>query len=242
MIDIHTHILPGIDDGARDLEDTLAMAEIAVKNGVTDMIATPHFHIPRGYENYVDETYWQTFDLARDAIAQAEIPLQLYPGMEVYAVENLPQLLREGKLMTLNRSRYLLMEFDFYGDPDFADRMLRRAAAEGVIPVVAHIERYRFVQAIPSIAESWKDRGYVIQCNKGSFQGRFGRAEEELAYWLMDRQLVDVIASDTHRPYRRTPNLWEVYDQLAMEYPEGWLEDLFEHNPRRILHNENIEC
>ena len=241
MIDIHTHILPGIDDGARDLGDTLAMAEIAVKNGVTDMIATPHFNIPRGFENYVGEEYWQVFHLAQEAIAQEGIPLNLYPGMEVYTIEEVPQLLKAGKLMTLNKSRYLLMEFAFGGDPDFADQMLRRTAAEGIVPVIAHIERDHFVQAIPGIAEEWKDRGYVIQCNKGSFQGRFGREEERLAYHLMDRQLVDVIASDTHRPYRRTPNLWEVYDQLAMEYPESWLDELFTENPERILHDLPIE-
>ena len=241
MIDIHTHILPGIDDGARDLGDTLAMAEIAVKNGVTDMIATPHFNLPRGFENYVDDEYWRVFQLAQEAIDEEGIGLKLYPGMEVYTIEEVPQLVKEGKLMTLNKSRYLLMEFDFGGDPNFADRMLRRTTAEGIVPVIAHIERYHFVQAIPGIAEEWKDRGYVIQCNKGSFQGRFGRAEEQLAYYLMDRQLVDVIASDTHRPYRRTPNLWEVYDQLAMEYPESWLEELFTTNPGHILADEAIE-
>ena len=240
MIDIHTHILPGIDDGARDLSDTLAMAEMAVDSGVTDMIATPHFNIPRGFENYVDDEYWQVFELARDAILQSGIPLQIYPGMEVYTIDEVPELLKKGKLMTLNRSRYLLMEFDFFGDPSYADDMLQRTAAEGIVPVIAHIERYAFVQQIPEIAQTWKDRGYVIQCNKGSFQGRFGRDERRLAYYLMDRQLVDVIASDTHRPYRRTPNMWEVYDQLAMDYPESWLEDLFENNPRCILENKTI--
>ena len=235
MIDIHTHILPGVDDGARDLRDTLAMAEIAVDNGITDMIATPHFNLPRGYENYADEEYWRVFDLARDAIARAGIPLNLYPGMEVFTIADVPMLLRRGSLMTLNRSRYLLMEFAFDGDPDYADMMLEEVAAEGIVPVIAHIERYYFVQDMPQIADDWKRAGYVIQCNKGSFQGRFGREEERLAWQLMDRHLVDVIASDTHRPYRRTPNMLDVYELLARNYPESWLEELFTGNPGRIL-------
>ena len=238
MIDIHTHILPGIDDGARDLGDTLAMAEISVANGVTDMIATPHFNLPRGYRNYVDEEYWRIFSLAREAIQEAGIPLELHPGMEVYTIPEVPELVREGLLMTLNRSRYLLMEFDFYGDPTFADDMLLETAAEGIVPVIAHIERYRFIQEFPEIAEDWKRRGYVIQCNKGSFQGRFGRNERRLAYHLMDRHLVDVIASDTHRPYSRTPNMLDVYDQLAMDYPESWLDALFTENPKKLLEDK----
>ena len=235
MIDIHTHILPGIDDGARDLGDTLDMAEISVANGVTDMIATPHFNLPRGYHNYVDEEYWRIFSLAKEAIEEAGIPLTLHPGMEVYTIPEVPQLVREGLLMTLNRSRYLLMEFDFSGDPTFADDMLHETAAEGIIPVIAHIERYHFVQEFPEIAEGWKREGYVIQCNKGSFQGRFGRNERRLAYHLMDRRLVDVIASDTHRPYSRTPNMLDVYDQLAMDYPEDWLDELFTENPKKLM-------
>lgn len=240
MIDIHTHILPGIDDGARDLGDTLDMAQIAVNSGVTAMIATPHCHLPRGYENYADEHYWSTFALARDAITQSEIPLRLYPGMEVYAVPELPELLEQGKLMTLNDSRYLLMEFSFDEEAMYADQMLQKMQAAGVTPVIAHIERYGFVQESPELAETWKRRGYVVQCNKGSFQGRFGREEQRLAYQLLDSGLVDVIASDTHRPYRRTPNLWDAYELLSAEYPEEYLQTLFYENPQRILEDEPI--
>ena len=241
MIDIHTHILPGIDDGARDLGDTLAMAEIAADNGVTDMIATPHFNLPRGFDNVVNEDYWRVFSMAKEAIAQSGIPLRLHPGMEVFTIPEVPELLRRGLLMPLNQSRYLLMEFAFDGDPDFADGMLRRTAAEGIVPVIAHIERYFFVQEMPEMAEDWKRLGYVIQCNKGSFQGRFGRNEQRLAYHLMDRGLVDAIASDTHRPYKRTPNMLDVYDQLAVDYPETWLDELFRGNPARILADKPIE-
>ena len=235
MIDIHTHILPGIDDGARDLGDTLDMAALAADSGTTDLIATPHCHPPRGFENYADDAYRRVFTLAREAVERAGIPVKLHPGMEVFATPEVPELLRRGLLMPLNGSRYLLVEFDFWGDPDEADLLLRRIAAQGVVPVVAHIERYRFVQAYPQITREWKRRGYVIQCNKGSFQGRFGPDEYHLARHLMDRELVDVIASDAHRPYRRTPSLWPVYDQLALDYPESWLDELFTGNPGRIL-------
>ena len=240
MIDIHSHILPGIDDGARDLGDTLAMAEIAVDNGVTDIIATPHFNLPRGYENYADDSYMHTFSMAKEAIEEAGIPLKLHPGMEIYSIPEIPRLLRRGMLMSLNWSRYLLMEFDFQGDPNFADDILRAVAAEGLTPVIAHIERYRFIQDFLEIAEDWKKLGYVIQCNKGSFQGRFGRTTRRLAYHLMDHHLVDVIASDAHSPYSRTPHMLDVYDQLAADYSKHRLDALFTENPRKILENRSL--
>ena len=241
MIDIHTHILPGIDDGARDLTDTLEMAQIAVESGTTDLVATPHCNLIGRYDNYFDSAYREVFLMAKKAIEKAEIPLRLYPGAELYTTEDVPQLFRNEQIMPINASHYLLMEFSFDGDPEFADRMLGEMHELGVIPVVAHIERYHFDQEFPQIARDWHDKGYVIQCNKGSFQGRFGREEKKLAYRLMDRRLVDVIASDTHRPNVRTPDMREVYRDLQMDYPESCLKRLFRGNPARILADKPIQ-
>ena len=240
MIDIHTHILPGIDDGSRDLSDTLEMARIAVASGTTDLVATPHCNIPDRYDNYFDRDYQEVFLMAKNAIARAGIPLRLYPGCELYTTEEIPQLFRAGQIMTLNGSHYLLMEFRFDGEPEFADRMLESMHELGVIPVVAHVERYHFVQEIPEIISAWRRKGYVIQCNKGRFQGRFGPRERRTAYHLMDHRLVDVIASDTHRPNIRTPDMRQVYEMLLMDYPESYLRRLFRVNPGRILADQPI--
>lgn len=240
MIDIHTHILPGIDDGARDLDDTLQMACIAVESGTTDLIATPHCNIPGRFHNYFDSDYQQTFLMAKQAIEQERIPLRLYPGMEVYTTEETPGLFEEGKIMTLNGSHYLLMEFGFDEDPDFVDRMLERMRKLDVIPVIAHIERYRFVQEFPEMANDWHEKGYVIQCNRGSFQGRFGHREKMLAYYLLDNRLVDVIASDAHRPNVRIPDLQGAWQELSADYPKNYMQQLFHTNPKRILMDRPI--
>ena len=240
MIDIHTHILPGIDDGARDLTDTLEMAQIAVECGTTDMVATPHCNLPDRYDNFFDSAYREVFLLAKKAIEKAEIPLRLYPGAELFTTEDAPALFRAERIMPLNASHYLLMEFDFDEDPEFADRMLGEMHELGVIPVIAHIERYHFVQEFPELARIWHDRGYVIQCNKGSFQGRFGREERRLACQMLDSRLADVIASDTHRPNVRTPDLRDTYRDLQLDYPEPYLRRLFQTNPSRILCDKPI--
>lgn len=105
MIDIHTHILPGIDDGARDIYDTLDMAQMAADSGVTAIVATPHCNIPELFDNYLDAEYVKVFRDAQEAIRREKIPVQLLAGMEVFSTYDLPDLLADKKVMTLNGSR-----------------------------------------------------------------------------------------------------------------------------------------
>lgn len=234
MIDIHTHILPGIDDGAQDIYDTLEMVRLAADSKVTDMIATPHCNIPGYYENYFDRAYEELVRTVRSAVHEEQIPVRIHPGMEVFATPELPKLLSDGRIMTLNGSHYLLMEFSFDEDPEFAADIVEQVRENGVIPVIAHAERYEFVQDDPRIVYDWRMKGYPIQVNKGSFQGRFGRRAQGMAYFLMDHHLVSAVASDAHSPYQRTPYMANVYEELLLDYPEDYLNMLFEENPRRI--------
>lgn len=234
MIDIHTHILPGIDDGAMDMYDTLEMARIAVESGVTQLIATPHCNVPGVYGNYFGEEYVNTVRRVREALRQEQIPLQVLPGMEVFATPDLPGLLTEGKIMPLNQGRYLLIEFSFDEDPEFAGDILEEICQTGVKPVIAHAERFDFVQDDPQIIYEWRRKGYLIQVNKGSFLGKFGGRAEETAYALLSHNLVSAVASDAHSPSRRTPYLLDAYEELQKSCPEPYLKLLFEENPRRI--------
>lgn len=240
MIDIHAHILPGIDDGARDMYDTLEMASIAADSGVTAIVATPHCNIPGYFDNYFDKFYIDTFNRASEAIYKEGIPVRLLPGMEVFSTYDLPKLIVDKKIMPLNQSRYILMEFDFGEDPEFASDVLRRVTEVGAKPVVAHVERYEFVQEYPEIIKEWNKKGYVIQVNKGSFLGGFGRHAQQTAYELLKHDLVSVVASDAHSPYSRTPYLQEAYEEICTEYPKKKVELLFQTNPRNICKNDKI--
>ena len=234
MIDIHIHILPGVDDGAKSLSDTLKMARIAADNGITDIIATPHCNIPGRYQNYFGEAYKNVFWKAANAIKQERIPVRLYPGMEVYVTDEVPDLIRQRKLVPLNCSHYLLVEFNFGEDPGYADLMLKKIAETGLIPVVAHVERYHFLQEAPFMAKRWREKGYVIQVNKASYLGKFGEKEQNTVEFLTEQKWVDVIATDAHSPRRRTPSMESVYEQLYMDYPDRYLKKLLEDNPRKI--------
>ena len=145
-----------------------------------------------------------------------------------------PVLLREGKILTINASRFLLMEFAFDEDPDFATQMLREIKSLGLIPIVAHPERYEFVQDNPQIVYEWRKKGYLMQLNKSSLMGRFGKNSYRTAQQLLQHNLATVIASDAHGPFQRTPYMLDAYEELSMDYSEKYLKVLFEENPRRI--------
>ena len=240
MIDIHAHILPGLDDGAEDMQDTLEMARMAVENGIMVMVATPHCNIPGVYNNYYDENYKQTFNRVRRALKGNDIPLILLPGLEVFATPDLPQLIKEGKIETINGSRYMLIEFPFEEDEDYVEPILDAVMDMGIFPVIAHAERYELVQKNPGIIDRWKQRGILIQVNKASLVGKFGRHSYNVAHLMMKRFQVDVIASDCHRPYMRTPAMMDVYETLERKYPIEYLKAVFEENSDRICSNKDV--
>lgn len=240
MIDIHAHILPGLDDGARNLHETMEMLKMAAEYGVTAMIATPHCNIPGTFDNYYNEDYVQTFREVEKAMQESGIQMTLYPGAEVFVTPDLPKLMEEGKILTLNSGHYMLVEFYFDERPEYISDMLEQIAVMGAKPVIAHPERYYCVQKNLRLAQQWYEKGYVLQCNKGSFTGRFGERCEMTAYELLERGLASVIASDAHGSYQRTTVLLDAYEELLDGFDPEYLDVLFEENPRRILEDKPV--
>ena len=234
MVDIHTHILPGVDDGAADIYDSIEMASLAHEYGTKVIVATPHCNIPGEYDNYFGDNYVRTFQKTKEIIQREQPGITLLAGMEVFATEDLPRLLTEGKIFPINRTRYVLMEFDFAEAPDFADKILRQVKEVRAIPLIAHAERYEFIQDDPRIVYRWKQLGYEVQINKGSFMGRFGEEARRTAYELLNHNLVTAVASDAHSPIRRTTCMADAYDYLSDEYSAEYLDILFDVNPRNI--------
>ena len=240
MIDIHAHILPGLDDGARDIYDSLEMAQLALESEVTAIVATPHCNVPGYFDNYFGREYIEAFKRVEEAFRLEEIPIKLYAGMEVFATADLPELLRKGKILTINAGNYLLTEFSFDEEAKYAEKILDDLLRMGIRPIVAHAERYEFVQDMPELISRWKKKGILIQANKGSFTGRFGKRTLGVANYLLDNYLLDVIASDCHGPDVRTPFLLDAYKVLCKKCDENYLHILFEENPRRICANQGV--
>ena len=149
MIDLHCHMLPGVDDGSASEADSLEMGRIAARSGVTAIALTPHCNLPEGQGHYYDGALETRFRRLAMLFRQEGLPVTLYRGMEVFSTPELPRLLDEERLLTLGGSRYLLVEFAFGETPWFAAQTLESIAVRGLTPVVAHPERYYFIQDDP---------------------------------------------------------------------------------------------
>ena len=239
MVDIHLHILPGVDDGSSAMESSLEMAQLALESGVRCVIATPHCNLPEVpcLNTKSLQTHVAQF---RSALKQAGIPLEVYGGMEIFGTPQTAQRLQQGQLCTLAGSRYPLIEFPFTAYAQEATEILDSVLQLGLRPIVAHPERYRYTQSDPRLLNLWVEMGCLLQINRGSLFGRFGRHAEALAHGLLERNFVSFVASDAHSPTVRTPWLRDAAEFLLREYPKEIAWALLEENPRCVLENREI--
>lgn len=237
MIDLHCHILPGLDDGAYDIYDTLEMALMAVNSGIKAIVATPHCNLPWDTNSYYGHAYREALQKARNAIAQERMPIKILSGMEAFATFDLPELVKEGKILTINHSDYLLVEFAFDEDPEFVDIVVDRLKEIGIKPIIAHPERYDFVKEDISHAHRLVRKGCYLQANKGSFLGNHGNRSEEIALTLAKDQMLSVVASDAHSPVHRTPYMIEARRKIESLCNTDLL---FEVNPGKICINRPL--
>ena len=241
MIDIHAHILPGVDDGAEDLSAALAMAELAVSGGVTTIVATPHSGLSHQHTLDLAAAHSRKLEQLRDEMHRSGLPLQILPGMEILGTADTARLLANGELITLNHSRYPLIEFPFRGYAQQATEILASVLELGLRPVVAHPERYLYVQAAPTLLNLWMDMGCLFQVNRGSLLGRFGPQEEALAYAMVDRAFACAVASDGHSPHSRTTWMQDVRELLTEEFSSRTAHLLTEEFPRMLVENTPID-
>lgn len=234
MIDLHSHILPGLDDGAQNLQESLAMARMAVDSGIRAMVATPHCSDDRRQEVY------EAWLLLKDALKENEIPLRLFMGMEIFGTSETARMLYEGELLTLNGSRYPLVEFSFRSDGEQETRILQSIRKAGFRPVVAHPERYLYVQEDPRLINRWCQMGCLLQVNRGSLMGRFGHRAQAMAIALLNRGFAAAIASDAHSVRMRTPWMADIKKLLTREFSGAYARQLLRDNPKKIIKNEDL--
>ncbi len=239
MPDIHCHIIHGVDDGSFDINESLEMAKLAVEGGTDIIVATPHSN-SEVYPNYWDANLRDRFVELKNSIAAENIPVKLCLGHEILADGNFIELLKKGKLLTLNGSRYPLVEFDFLEHSVSVFPKLEKLIAEGFVPIVAHPERYAFVHEDFDTVYELKEMGCLLQINKGSIKGSFGRKIYDTAHEILGNELADFVASDAHSPYMRTTYLADVHESVSVMYSVDYAEQLFKINPLTILKDKKI--
>lgn len=239
MIDLHIHILPGLDDGALDMEDAIEMAEQSWRSGVDAVAATSHATLGEVMDGKWLERYERKLEQLRQKIREEKIGLQVYAGAEILWSERVEESL-DIKLLTLNKSRYPLIEFPFESSIEEMEKGLRQILSMRYQPILAHPERYPCIWRQTSALYRWQDLGVIFQVNKGSFRGEFGRRARRTADWILQEQLAGMVASDAHDPCLRTPDLEEVEDFLRWRVGNRGMRLLLEENPRRILENRKV--
>ena len=235
ITDIHTHILPGVDDGSRSSEQTEELLTELYRQGVRTVILTPH---------YEDGIYTKTKEELTECLNQVkammkdEIPdLNLYIGNEIYFTDDVPGLLSDGRLCTLAGSKYVLTEFAVNVNYDILKNSLYRILLEGFIPVLAHVERYDCLYKKISLVEDLVNMGAYIQVNTESVTKNTPRRIRKFVNKLIDNDLLHIIASDTHDMKHRKPQFNECIALLRKKYNDEYIKMLLIDNPDKIIHD-----
>jgi protein-tyrosine phosphatase len=221
VIDLHTHILPGLDDGARTIEDSMAMARAALADGIRTIAATPH--VRDDYPTSADEMERGVHDV-RHALTSNGIDLEVVTGGEI-ALERL-QALEPNALARFalgDAGRHVLLEFPYYGWPLDLETRVFELRGKGLAVVVAHPERNAEVQAAPARLERVVERGVLVQLTSASLDGRLGRRAQKAAFELLERGLAHLVASDAHDPGVRAVGLGSAVAALNDEELARWL-------------------
>ncbi len=242
MYDIHCHIIPDVDDGSGSMSDSVQMSELAYNSGVRAIIATPHCNIPDLYENYRCSDFNVKLENLNERLRKEQIPVTVYAGQEISMLgeKNVASLLKKGDLITLNYSRYPLIEFDFYERENSAFRYIEELCGEGYVPVVAHAERYKFVHFNFESIEKMRSLGALVQINAGSLDGDFGVGAKLTAKKILHEGMADFVASDAHSPFSRTPVLSGAHEFICENISYEYADILFNINPLKVINNEEI--
>ncbi|HZG17439.1 MAG TPA: CpsB/CapC family capsule biosynthesis tyrosine phosphatase [Candidatus Bathyarchaeia archaeon] len=214
MIDIHCHILPGLDDGARSIEEAVAMARNAWHDGITDMIATPHT---------CDGIYHNSLSQIKEAVEQLQrvltdqgIPLKLHAGAEIHIHHELVANLQAAKLATLcDQHTYVLLELPSIQLPRFTDQLIEELLALGLTPIIAHPERLEVLCNQPQRLAGWIAQGAVAQVTADSLVGKMGKSTKRATEAMIKNRLVHLLASDAHHATHRRAELSAAFSVLA---------------------------
>ena len=235
MIDLHNHLLPGIDDGAPDLDTALQLARSAVQEGITHMVCTPHIH-PGRFDNDRHSIH-RAHRLFTEALAQAGIDLKVSWAAEVRFGIELMAALTDGSLPLLGKwqgKKVLLLEFPHGEVPFGAERLTQWLLARNVIPLIAHPERNKGIMRSPGKLKPFIEQGCLLQVTASSVAGHFGPAARDLAHSLLEQGLVTILASDAHNLQHRPPHLREGMEHAARIVGDIQAERLVKDTPWQI--------
>lgn len=240
MIDLHAHILPGLDDGAADWDEALRMCRLALEDNTTLVVATAHMF--RGMFDVTRSQILESVSCLRQRLHKEGIPLAVEPGAEVHIEMDLGGELRGGRLMTVaDRGKYLLVELPQHVLPHGLSEFLFSLQLAGVTPIIAHPEKNLELQRDATLAVEFAKAGNLLQVTAASVTGEAGERAEVCAHELLQRRLAHLVASDAHSSESRRPGLTRARSVLEQLLPSEEIKGIFERRPERILAGEYVD-
>lgn len=233
IIDTHSHILPGIDDGAKTFEDSIKIVKWLADQGVTDIVATPH---------YIDETKYDSpktknsrlLTKLKKMLKEEGIKVNLYLGNEIYLSGKIKELVKAKKISPMNGGKYLLIEMSLdEGSPNFEDYFLE-LMNDGYKVILAHPERYAIIQKDYEIVKRLYNEGVLLQCNIGSILGKYGKGAKKVTKKLAKDKMIFALGSDTHH-YGNKEYLSLALKKLSRYYDDNEIRQILMTNPEKIL-------
>lgn len=234
MIDTHLHILPGLDDGVRNIEEALALARQLVEVGYTQVIATPH--VVEGKSFLTPEKIIQAVEQLKEVLREQEIPLDILPGAENYLFPELPRYVKEGRILTLGgQEKYLLVELPLLSLPHYVEKVFFELQVAGYHLVLAHPERYSYILDDRALLEHWAGLGVLYQLDLRSLSRRYGSGPEEVALWLLEHNMISWVGTDAHHPSSESKPFLRELALLGDWLGKDGRDILTERNPRVVL-------
>ncbi len=240
MFDIHNHLIYQFDDGPRDLQEAVDMLKAAEDQGITHAFATSHFQeiIPLPME----DDYFRKLEELRNRLIAENVKVEIHSGSELFYHHFMNETVKKHRVCALNEnSQYVLFEFPLYLKPTGFEEVIFQLKMDGYFPILAHPERYNFIQQEPEKIVDILKLGALLQVNTGSLLGHFGRTSQRLARQFLELRLVSFLGSDAHRKEGRSFSLKPAVDELRHIVDKGYIEELTHTNPAKILHNEPVE-
>ncbi len=237
-IDIHSHILPGVDDGSKSMEESLGMLKIAAQNQIDRVIVTPHNKAER--RNVSVEGIHKRIHVLQEAMKEEGISIRLYSGMEIFYREGVAELLEEGRLCTLAGTRYVLVEFLPVEQFSYIRAAVDELAGNEYIPVIAHAERYECMASHLSNMDYVIERGALIQVNASSITGGMGWKIKQSVKKMLKEQMIHFLGTDAHDERKRIPQLSPCADYLYRKCSREYADALLWGNAEKMLDGVNL--
>jgi len=235
IVDIHSHIIPGIDDGSKNMEMTLEMIRNAEKEGTKEMVATPHYLLEYGEATIIDvKNHVKEINML---LENEKIDVKIYSGQEVYFTEKIIEDYLEGNIGTINDSRYMLIEFPMDKFDENTFDILYELQVRDIVPIIAHPERYKFFIENPSLINEFINQGYLFQVNAGSIEGKFGQNVKKTTDLFLTNNIYNFIGSDAHNIKSRNTGLKNAMDLIE----KGMNKNIFQDSSEKILKNMDIK-